>query len=202
MTVVSSTAPSLAAGAWGRSYAYAPSPRELLTPTRRSIPAFQESTTVAGPGRGRAAVRPEGATWMTTAAAEEEDEAAAAGGLCCRCCPGTGGTRRRACRSRQPARPSFAPTSDGAAGAPGPGGWGRALRRQRASMGDRVFWSVLKSLVDLPTRRGEALDGSGTFLEESDTSNEIQALARERTAEKFWATSPENRPIPGSRFVF
>ena len=61
-------------------------------------------------------------------------------------------------------------------------------------MGDRVFWSVLKSLADLPTRRGEALDGSGTFLEESDTSNEIQALARERTAEKFWATWHIERP--------
>ena len=137
-------------------------------------------------------MRPEGATWTMTGS--RRGGGCGGGGLCSRCCSGTGGTRQRACRSRRPARPSFAPTGDGAAGAPGPGGWGRALRRQRASMGDRVFWSVLKSLADLPTRRGEALDGSGTFLEESDTSNEIQALARERTAEKFWATWHIERP--------
>ena len=97
---------------------------------------------------------------------------------------------------------------NGAAGAPGPSGWGWSLRRQRAPTGDGVFWSDLKSVADLPTRLREAIDGSGSFLEEANTGDEIRALARERTVEKFrmtWhiersRTAPSQ--APGSRFVF
>ena len=190
-----STAPSLAAGTWGHSYAYAPSPRELLTPRRGTAACEPVDPDVTGiddgcrsGGRTGGGASGGGRLGRRRAAVEEDDAAAAAAVSAAVVARVPAVHDERSCRSRRPARPSFAPMGDGAAGDPGPSGWGWSLRRQRAPTGDGVFWSDLKSVADLPTRLREAIDGSGSFLEEADTGDEIRALARERTVEKFRMT--------------